>query len=135
MKDKCTADEIITFIREMNRCWTEGWYEDRFRQFIHKDAVAFVPTVPGRLEGQEDYIAGWRAFAEAAVIHEWNESGHLVQLHAGGRCAVVTYFFSITFTVGAERQTMKGRDMFFLVNQRGRWLVVADQFSPEPRAG
>jgi len=27
---------------------------------------------------------------------------------------------------------MMGRDMFFLVRESGRWLVVADQFSPEP---
>jgi hypothetical protein len=27
---------------------------------------------------------------------------------------------------------MQGRDMFTLVKQGGRWLVVADQFSPEP---
>jgi ketosteroid isomerase-like protein len=135
MKDNAPISGIITFIREMNRCWTKGWHEDQFRQCIHKDAVAIVPTVPGRLEGHEAYIAGWRGFAEAVIVHEWKESGHLAQLHAEGNCAVVTYFFSITFTRGAERQTMKGRDMFFLIRQSGRWLVVADQFSPEPRAG
>jgi hypothetical protein len=27
--------------------------------------------------------------------------------------------------------TMKGRDMLTLVHEGGRWLVAADQFSPE----
>jgi ketosteroid isomerase-like protein len=66
------------------------------------------------------------------IIHEWKESDHIVQLYASGKCAVVTYFFSITFAIGTEKQTMQGRDMVFLVKKGRRWLVAADQFSPEP---
>jgi ketosteroid isomerase-like protein len=135
MDDIVRIQQIITFIRKMNRCWTEGWSEEKFRQYIHPDAIAIVPTVPGRLEGKEAYVAGWRGFAESAAIHEWKETSHRVQLYAGGKCAVVTYLFSITFTMGGQRQTMKGRDMFFLVGEGRQWLVAADQFSPEPLAG
>ena len=45
---------------------------------------------------------------------------------------MVTYFFSITFVMGGQKLTMQGRGMFFLVKERRKWLVVADQFSPEP---
>jgi len=123
---------IETTIRDMNRCWTETWDEKGFREYIHPDAVAIVPTLPGRLLGQDAYVAGWRGFAEAMTVHEWTESGHRVQLYATGACAVVTYLFSISFTMAGQRMTMKGRDMFFLVRESGHWLVVADQFSPEP---
>ena len=58
-----------------------------------------------------------------------------MQSYAGGKCAVVTYLFSVTFTMGGQRETMKGRDMFFLVRERRQWLVAANQFSPEPVAG
>ncbi len=94
--------------------------------------VAIVPTTPGRLEGKEAYVAGWRDFAAAAKILEWKETGHRVQVYASGACAVVTYLFSITFETGGQARAMKGRDMFFLVKEGGRWLVAADQFSPEP---
>jgi ketosteroid isomerase-like protein len=124
--------DVEKTIREMNRCWTAGWNEPAFRQYIHPDAVAIVPTTPGRLEGQEAYVAGWRGFCEAAVIHEWRETDHLVQIYAGGKSAVVTYLFSITFVMGGQKQTMRGRDMFFLVKEGRKWRVVADQFSPEP---
>ena len=120
-------------LRDMNRCWTAGWYEEQFRHNIHPDAVAIVPTTPGRLEGRDAYVAGWRGFANAAVIHEWRETDYKVQLYAGGKCAVVTYFFSITFAMGTAEQIMQGRDMFFLVKEGRKWLVAADQFSPEPR--
>jgi Domain of unknown function (DUF4440) len=123
---------IIDTIKAMNRCWTASWDESAFRQYIHPDAVAIVPTTPGRLEGQEAYVAGWRGFCESAVIHEWRETDHKVQVWAGGKSAVVTYFFSITFVIGDQKMTMRGRDMFFLVKVGRKWLVAADQFSPEP---
>ena len=132
MKETAPAQKIETMLREMNHCWTDSWNEPAFRQFIHPDAVAIVPTTPGRIEGKEAYVAGWRGFAEAATIHEWQETDHRVRIYAGGKCAVATYLFTITFTMGGVRQTMRGRDMFFLVHEGGRWLVAADQFSPEP---
>ncbi|MDD1690973.1 MAG: nuclear transport factor 2 family protein [Methanoregula sp.] len=126
------TNEILASVRAMNACWTEGWHEEQFRQYIHTDAVAIVPSGPGRLEGREAYVAGWRGFTETAVIHEWKERDHKVRIYTGGKSAVVTYLFSITFTTGTAKQSMQGRDMFFLVKEGRKWLVVADQFSPEP---
>ena len=124
--------KIVDIIKSMNRCWTSSWNEPAFRQYIHPDAIAIVPTTPGRLEGQDAYVAGWRAFCEAAVIHEWRETDHKVQIYTGGKSAVITYFFSITFVMGGQNLTLQGRDMLFLVKDGRKWLVVADQFSPEP---
>jgi len=126
------SEDVIATIRAMNRCWTEGWHEDEFRQYLHPDVVAIVPTTPGRLEGREAYVVGWRGFCEAAEIREWRETDHRVQIYAGGESAVVTYLFAITFVMGGRQQTMRGRDMFFLVHDGPRWLVVADHYSPEP---
>jgi len=132
MDEKERVNDVIATIREMNRCWTETWDDQAFGRFIHPDAVAIAPTTPGRLEGRNAYIAGWQAFAEAATIHAWEETGHRVTFFCRGTCAVVTYFFTIRFTMAGREIAMKGRDMFTLVRQGGRWLVAADQFSPEP---
>jgi ketosteroid isomerase-like protein len=124
--------EIESIVREMNRAWTGSWDEKKFAEFIHPDAVAIVPTTPGRLEGRDQYVTGWKSFAGMAQIHEWVETSHRVTVYASGICAVVTYFFTIRFAIGGNEQLMKGRDMLFLVKEQGRWLVAADQFSPEP---
>jgi hypothetical protein len=58
MDDIAWIREIETMVREMNRCWTAGWHEEQFRQYIHPDAVAIVPATPGRLEGRDAYVAG-----------------------------------------------------------------------------
>ena len=132
MDEKKRSEEVLESIRAMNRCWTETWNEEEFRKYIHPDAVAIVPTTPGRLVGRDAYVAGWRGFAEHARIIAWNENDHQVQLYAADLCAVVTYLFTIRFEMGGQVQVMQGRDMFFLTRMGKRWLVVADQFSPEP---
>ncbi|MFA6332390.1 MAG: nuclear transport factor 2 family protein [Methanoregula sp.] len=132
MDETVQAREIEEMLRAMNRCWTEMWNEPAFRKYIHPDAVAIVPSTPGRLEGRDAYVAGWRDFVSATTIHAWNETEHRIQIYEKGQCAVATYFFTITFSMSGRVQTMKGRDMFFLVREGNRWLVAADQFSPEP---
>ncbi|MCX6690564.1 MAG: nuclear transport factor 2 family protein [Methanoregula sp.] len=124
--------EVEMTIRAMNRCWTEAWNETEFKEYIHPDAVAIVPATPGRLEGRAAYIAGWKSFVDTTKVHEWKERDHHVHIYASGRCAVVTYLFSITLKKGGHLHVMNGRDMFFLVREQRKWLVVADQFSPEP---
>ena len=135
MDEAALTREIITTLRKMNRSWTESWNEEEFRSYIHPGAVAIVPAAPGRLEGKEAYVAGWRKFARVAKIHSWSERDHRVQIFASGTCAVVTYLFTIRFETGGQVEAMNGRDMFFLVKEGERWLVAADQFSPEPVTG
>lgn len=132
MDTTALSQTLIGTIKAMNRCWTEGWHEEEFRQYIHPDAVAIIPSTPGRIEGQDAYVAGWRGFCEAAVIHEWRETDHKVRIYSGGKSAVVTYLFTIMFAMGGQKMTLRGRDMFFLVKEGRKWLVAADQYSPEP---
>ena len=134
MDEKKRIEEIIGTVRAMNRCWTETWNEKEFRTYIHPDAVAIVPTTPGRITGQEAFVAGWRGFALAVKNIAWEEKDHTVQLYAADLCAVVTYLFTIRFEMAGQEQVMQGRDMLFLTRQGRRWLVVADQFSQEPLA-
>jgi hypothetical protein len=61
------------------------------------------------------------------------ETDRKVQLYAGGKCAVVIDFFSIAFSLGSEKHTMQGRDMFFPVREGRKELVAAGQFSQQPQ--
>jgi ketosteroid isomerase-like protein len=132
MDETAETRTIEATVKAMNRCWTETWDEAAFRQYIHPDAVAIVPSAPGRIEGKDAYVAGWRGFVMATTIHAWEERDHRIRVYAGGKCAIVTYLFTITFAMGGQVQEMQGRDMFLLVKEGGKWLVAADQFSPEP---
>ncbi|HUH78357.1 MAG TPA: hypothetical protein VLY83_00520 [Methanoregula sp.] len=60
-----TEDGITGTVRAVNRAWTGSWDERAFREYIHPDAAAIVPAVPGRPEGEEAYVAGrWLVAAD-----------------------------------------------------------------------
>ncbi len=103
MDDTERTNEVIATVREMNRLWIETWDEAAFGRYIHPDAVAIAPTTPGRLEGRDAYVAGWRGFVEAAKIHEWNETGHRVRFFCPGhlrRAHVLLYHAVYSWRTG-----------------------------------
>ena len=104
-------DEVIAAVREMNRLWTETWDEKGFARFIHPDAVAIAPTTPGRLEGKEAYVAGWKGFVQAVKIHEWKISGHRVNFFSRGSCAVLSYFCTIRFSMNGQEVVDRKSDV------------------------
>ena len=132
MDQNTVTRNILQTISTVNRCYTEGWNEEEFRQHIHPDIVAVFPDSSGRVEGKEAYIAEWRGFCNMAVVSRRQETGHRVSIFAGGKTAVVTYLFTVTFVMNGREQAMQGRDMFFLVKEGRKWLVAAQQFSAEP---
>lgn len=126
-------EEVWQTVQALNRAWTVKGNVDELKNYFHKDMVAITATDRERLEGRESCIAAWKAFVEATKIHYWNEIDPKVQLYNDGKSAVVTYYFDISFDMGGQTMEMGGRDMFVLVNEDGKWWVVADQFSPYPQ--
>lgn len=122
-------EEVWARVRAMNDAWTKGNPDD-LAEFFHRDMIAVTPTDRERLDGGAACIAGWKAFAHAARIQRWEEVDPLI--HVYGSSAVVAYYFDMSFEMGGQTVNMGGRDMFFLVNEGGKWWVVADQFSPYP---
>lgn len=124
-----TEKEVLKFIQDMNRCWTESKPED-LNNYFHTNMVAITPTDKNRLEGKAACMAGWTVFAKNTKIHSWKEREHKIQLYEN--TAIVTYYFDISFSMGGQTINMSGRDMFTLIKENGKWWVVADQFSPFP---
>lgn len=124
-----TEKEVLKFIQDMNRCWTESKPKG-LNNYFHANMVAITPTDKNRLEGKTACMAVWTAFAKNTKIHSWKEREHKIQLY--GNTAIVTYYFDISFSMGGQTINMSGRDMFTLIKENGKWWVVADQFSPFP---
>lgn len=127
-----TQEQIWKVIQEMNRKWTVENNADELKNYFHKDMVAITPTNQERIEGREKCVAGWKNFIKNAKIHLWKESEPKIQVYGKDEFAIVTYYFDMSFDMGGRTVNMKGRDMFSLVNENGKWLIVADQFSPSP---
>jgi Domain of unknown function (DUF4440) len=127
--DDPVKQEVWATVRAMNDAWTKGNPDD-LAKFFHRDMVAITPTDGNRLDGGAACIAGWKGFCNAARIHRWEELDPVI--HVYGDCAVVAYYFDMSFDMGGQMIHMGGRDMFFFVKAGGRWWAVADQFSPYP---
>lgn len=127
-----SKEEVWQTIQALNRAWTVENNVDKLRDYFHMDMVAITPTARERIEGRDACIASWKAFTQAAKIHHWKEIDPKVQVYGRGQFAVVTYYFDMSFEMNGHTIKMQGRDMFTFVNEDGKWLVVADQFSPNP---
>jgi uncharacterized protein (TIGR02246 family) len=125
-------DEVWQTIQDMNRAWTVEGDAQRLRDYFHKEMVAITPAGRRRLEGREACVAGWMGFVEAVRIHYWKEMEPDVQLYGDGRFAVATYYWEMSYDMGGQTIKSSGRDMFVLVNEDGKWWIVADQFSMYP---
>lgn len=126
-KEKDVWDTIL----EMNRKWTVENKAEDLKNYFHKNMVAITPVDLNRVEGQENCVKGWVNFAKNSKITSWKERDPKVQIY-NESFAIVTYYFDMSFDVGSQTINMKGRDMFALVKEKGKWLVVADQFSQFP---
>jgi ketosteroid isomerase-like protein len=123
------AAAVWNMVQEMNRAWTQGDPAD-LEKYFHRDMVAITPVDRQRREGQAACIEGWTGFTKMARILSWEEIDPLVQVY--GNAAVVTYYYDMNCEMNGQPVRLQGRDMFFLVKENGRWLVVADQFSSYP---
>lgn len=124
-----TKREIWETVRKLNDSWTKGNGKELINYF-HKNMVAVTPTDRNRLEGQAACVASWSGFASAAKIHYWEEIDPKIELY--GNTAVITYYFDMSFDMGGQTTKMGGRDMLVFIKEGGKWLAIADQFSPYP---
>ena len=69
-----------------------------------------------------------------ADVLDWQERDAKVQLYAEGKAAVVTYEYTVRCRMKGAEVELEGRDMMVLVEEQGRWWLVADQFSGLPPA-
>lgn len=133
MDESKITEEVWQTIQALNRAWTVDGNADELGNYFHRDMVAITATDRERLEGSDACVAAWKAFAESTKINYWREIDPKVQVYGNCKFAVVTYYFDMSFDMGGQTIKMGGRDMFALVNEDGKWLVVADQFSPYPQ--
>jgi hypothetical protein len=121
--------EIIDFVDALNKSWTVEKQPEKLSEYFHQDMVSVSPNYPERLVGREACVKSWTYFSEKAEIEYWKEFDHLVHIYNNGNAAVLNYYFETAFKMGGNDIVSKGRDMFFLIKENGRWWVVANQFS------
>lgn len=129
MSRESVQQAVWTTIRAMNDAWTQG-SPDALVEYFHPRMTAITGSERLRRVGAAACIEGWRNFAQAFAILYWRELEPAIEVF--GDAAVVSYYYEIGFERDGRRFDTAGRDMFFLVCDRGRWWIVGDHFSSYP---
>lgn len=132
MESSKIKQEVWKTIQELNRAWAVDRNPDKLKNYFHRDMVAITPTDRKRVEGRDACVTGWKKFAESTKIHYWKEKDPKVQIYGKGEFAIVTYYWDMSYEMSGQTIKAGGRDMFSLVKEKGKWWVVADQFSTYP---
>jgi len=115
----------------INKLWAVDNKPEKLRNYFHPEMVAFTGGKRNRIEGRDTCVAAWKSFADAAMIYAWRETDPKIQIY--GNSAIATYYYEITFDLNGKRYEEGGRDLLVLVRKNGKWLVVADHYSPYPK--
>lgn len=89
---------------------------------VHSEIVMVFPGFAGRLEGQEQFLAGFKEFCDNAKVHEFSE--HDQQIDIAGGTGVVTFRYTMVYERSGERYRSRGRDLWVFQNEGDEWLAV-----------
>ncbi len=132
MEKSKVEHEVWKTVQELNRAWAVDGKPERLKNYFHKNMVAITPTDNKRVKGGRACVRGWKNFVQSTKIHYWNELDPEINIFGNGKFAVVTYYWDMSYEVEGKTIKAGGRDMFALVNEKGKWWAVADQFSLYP---
>lgn len=124
--------EVWSFIQEMNATWTKEKMPEKLNNYFHEKMVVVNPVQNERLEGKKACVDAWTAFVNSVENIFWQEREPFIELYGDDCFAIVSYYFDMTYEVVNTVVEMKGRDLFALVKENGKWLVVSDEYSINP---
>lgn len=114
-------DEAWDVVRRINQAWVLRRTED-LEALLHPAIVVAPPPPAEPVRGREACIESYREFAlEARVLH-FEELHPAVEVF--GDTAVATYDFAITYEMSGTYTTERGREIFVLTHEGGRWQAV-----------
>jgi hypothetical protein len=125
------AEAAWATVQAVNRAWAVERSLDSLRPHFHPSFVGIYPTGE-RMEGREAVLASYSRFLGSATVNRYREERPSVQVYGGGRFAVVTFVYDMEYVEGGRAIATAGHDLYALVSEGGRWLVVAQQFQPLP---
>ncbi|MEZ4553908.1 MAG: nuclear transport factor 2 family protein [Dehalococcoidia bacterium] len=114
-------DEAWDIVRRVNQAWVLGRTEE-LETLLHLSMVVLPPPPAEPVRGREACIESYREFALAARVLHFEELHPTVDIF--GDTAVATYDFAITYEMNGTYTTERGREIFVLAHEDGRWQAV-----------
>ena len=114
-------EAVIATIRRINRLWLGGQVED-LGPMVHPEVVMVFPGFTGRMQGRQEFLAGFQDFCENAKVQEFHD--HDYQSDVAGNVAAATFQFEMIYERSGERYRSTGRDLWIFQSQGDNWIAV-----------
>jgi hypothetical protein len=121
MTSEFKSETVGEAMRRINRVWLDGQVEG-LTPMVHPEIVMTFPGFTGRIQGRDEFLAGFRDFCESAAIHEFRDYDHQTDVVAD--TAVATFRYEMVYERAGERYRATGRDFWVFQNQGGAWVAV-----------
>jgi ketosteroid isomerase-like protein len=119
--DESRREDAATAMRQINQAWIDGQVED-LAPLVHPEIVMVFPDFAGRIQGRDDFLAGFRDFCQNASIQEFRE--HNLHVDVAGDTAVVTFRYDMVYERSGKRYRATGRDLWVFQKQGRAWIAV-----------
>ena len=119
--DESRREDAATAMRQINQAWIDGRVED-LAPLVHPEIVMVFPNFAGRIQGREDFLAGFRDFCRNASVQEFRE--HDQRVDVAGDTAVVTFRYDMVYERSGERYSATGRDLWVFQKQGKSWIAI-----------
>jgi hypothetical protein len=119
--DESRREDSAAAMRRISRAWLDGRVED-LAPMVHSEIVMVFPGFSGRVQGREDFLAGFRDFWQNAKIQEFRE--HDDQVDVAGDTAVATFRYDMLYERSGKRYRSTGRDLWVFQKEGRAWIAV-----------
>src|ERR1022692_2610275 len=109
MVEESKCEDAAAAMRQINQAWIDGQVEDLV-PLLCPEIVMVFPNFAGRIQGREDFLAGFRDFRQNATIREFGE--HDRQVDVAGDTALVTFRYHMVYERTGSRYRTTGRDLW-----------------------
>lgn len=114
-------EAVKTVLQTINRVWLNGQVE-ALAPMVDPNIVMVFPGFTGRIQGRDQFLAGFRDFCENAKVQEFHDYDY--QSDLVGDTAVVTFRYDMIYERSAERYRASGRDLWVFRRQDNGWIAV-----------
>lgn len=119
--DEFKREGAAAAMGQINDAWLTGRVED-LAPLVHPEIVMVLPDFAGKIQGREEFLAGFRDFCQNAAIQEFQE--HDRQLDIAGDTAVITFRYDMLYERSGDRYRANGRDLWVFQKHGGAWIAV-----------
>lgn len=108
-------------LQRINGFWLAGEVE-ALAPLVDPDVVMVFPGFAGRIQGQEEFLAGFRDFCANARVHEFRDHDYVTDVIRD--TAVITFQYEMLYERSGGKYRATGRDLWIFRDKDDRWIAV-----------